>query len=211
MDWWIWVLIVGIAVLLLVAFVAPALRRNRLRSRFGPEYDRTLEGTESRRDAEHDLRDRLKRRRQLELRQLAPEAARDYARRWEAVQAEFVDAPEQTCAEAETLLDEVLRARGYPVDEDFDEQADLVSVDHPTLVQDYRNAHEAYQAGTDGPTRTEDLRIAFVAYRGMFADLLDVDTEAVSDRDEDRPEEDRDEPGQRSDDQDEAGAEARRR
>ena len=55
----------------------------------------------------------------------------------------FVDTPEQACADAERLLEQVLRLRGYPVDEDFDTQADLVSVDHPNLTVEYRRAHEA--------------------------------------------------------------------
>ena len=58
--------------------------------------------------------------------------------RWIGIQARFVDTPEQACADAERLLEQVLRLRGYPVDEDFDTQADLVSVDHPNLTVEYR-------------------------------------------------------------------------
>ena len=170
MDSWMWLVIVGLAVLVVVAVLY--VRRSRLRERFGPEYDRTVEAADSRRDAEHALRGRLRQHRKLELRPLSPAAIDEFTTRWTSIQTRFIDAPADACADAERLLDEVLSARGYPIDEDFDTQADLVSVDHPTLVQDYRSAHEAYHRGEDGPARTEALREAFVAYRGLFADVL---------------------------------------
>lgn len=174
MEWWIWVLLV--AIVAVVAFVIVS-RRPNLQERFGSEYDRALEDADSPREARHDLRDRLKRHRKLDLRPLSPDAARAYAQRWFAVQSQFVDDPSAACREAGTVLDEVLRERGYPVDEDFDTQADLVSVDHPNLVTEYRTAHEATTRGTAGASNTEDLRIAFVAYRNLFATLLDEQTD----------------------------------
>jgi hypothetical protein len=180
MDWWMWLLIVGVVVLVVVVGLT-YVNRSRLRKQFGPEYDRTVDAADSRREAEHALRGRLRQHRKLELRPLPPEAADEYMTREAAIQAQFVDAPAEACAEAERLLDEVLRARGYPVDEDFDTQADLVSVDHPNLVEDYRSAHEAHHRGEDGPSRTEDLRGAFIAYRGLFAEVLgERNTEAAT-------------------------------
>jgi hypothetical protein len=113
----------------------------------------------------------LKQHRKLELRPLAPDAAKSYANKWFVVQSQFVDDPASACTDAGELLDQVLQERGYPVDEDFDTQADLVSVDHPNLVTEYRTAHEATTTGTAGDT--EALRSAFVAYRNLFAELLD--------------------------------------
>jgi hypothetical protein len=169
-DRWIWVLIVGAIALVAVLMLR---RRPNLKERFGPEYDRAVEETDSERAARHQLRDRLKQHRKLDLRPLAPDAARAYAERWFVVQSRFVDDPAGTCREAGDLLDQVLRDRGYPVDEDFDTQADLVSVDHPNLVSDYRTANEATTRGTSGDAGTEDLRVAFVAYRNLFTDVLD--------------------------------------
>ena len=173
MDGWIWVL-VGIAVVaaFAVLFVLVS-RRPNLEEQFGPEYERALDRADSEREGKRDLRDRLKQHRKLELRPLSPDAARGYAERWFVIQSGFVDEPAATCRKAGDLLDEVLRERGYPVDEDFDTQADLVSVDHPDLVSDYRTAHEATTRGVDGGSGTEDLRIAFVAYRNLFSELLD--------------------------------------
>jgi hypothetical protein len=57
--------------------------------------------------------------------------------------------------------------------EDFDRRADLVSVDHPDVVQHYRRAHGVHLAaqGADG-VDTEDVRQALVSYRWLFAELL---------------------------------------
>ena len=176
MEWWMWVLIVGIVLVAVVVFVS---RRPNLQQQFGTEYDRVMDDADNPRDAKHQLRGRLKQHRKLELRPLAPDAAQSYANRWFVVQSHFVDDPAAACADAGDLLDEVLRDRGYPVDEDFDTQADLVSVDHPDLVTEYRTAHEATTSGTAGDT--EALRTAFVAYRNLFAELLDqqaADTDA---------------------------------
>src|SRR5581483_1868675 len=121
-----------------------------LRERFGPEYDRALDQADSERAAKRDLRGRLKQHRKLELEPLSKQDAEDFAQRWFVVQSKFVDDPRGACQEAGALIDQVLRRRGYPVDEDFDTQADLVSVDHPNLVADYRTAHEATERGLSG-------------------------------------------------------------
>jgi hypothetical protein len=156
-------------------------RRPNLEDRFGPEYERTMENADSPRAARRQLRDRLKEHRKLELTPLSPDAAQAYAQRWFVVQAEFVDDPGTACTNARALLDEVLRERGYPVEEDFDTQADLVSVDHPNLVSEYRTAHEATSRGTSEDAETEDLRVAFVAYRNLFADVLDQQVDGSAD------------------------------
>jgi hypothetical protein len=171
MEWWAWLLIaVVVAAVAALLWNASRVRRSKLRDAFGPEYDRTVDGAASRRAGERALRDRLRRYRELEVQPLDPDVAAQYAAEWMGVQIRFVDAPEDACTEAEHLVDRVMRARGYPVG-DFDTQADLVSVDHPELVEEYRRAHETLH-GRDGSTRLEDLRVAFVAYRGLFSDLV---------------------------------------
>ncbi|HEY8215703.1 MAG TPA: hypothetical protein VIH82_01115 [Acidimicrobiia bacterium] len=172
MEWWTLLLIgVAAAAVVTLAWIASGARRTRLRDAFGSEYDRALEDAASRRDAEGDLRGRLRRHRSLELQPLDPDVAAQYAAEWMDVQIQFVDRPDEACDEAEQLLGRVLRARGYPVDADFDAHADLVSVDHPELVGEYRRAHATLHA-RNGTLRLEDLRAAFVAYRGLFSDLL---------------------------------------
>ena len=179
MEWWIWVLIAlaVVAVVLFFVMAASRRRRARLQDQFGSEYDRTVVDADSRRRAEGDLRGRLKEHRKLELRPLTPQAAAQYSEQWLVVQARFVDDPEDACTRGEQLLEQVLRERGYPVDEDFDTQADLVSVDHPELVGDYRRAHDLFHSGETGERRTEELRAVFLVHRDLFSDLLGAGTD----------------------------------
>jgi hypothetical protein len=173
----IWVLVIVVAVLL-CAVIWLALRHRRtaqLREGFGPEYDRTLEERGDQRAAEAELRERVERRRSYEIRELEPEARGRYAARWRETQARFVDQPASALADADTLVNEVMRDRGYPVD-DFETQAADVSVDHPGVVEHYRQAH-AVRANDE--TSTEELREAFVHYRALFAELLGEDKEAT--------------------------------
>jgi uncharacterized membrane protein len=175
MDTWVWVLIVVAAVVVLAAVVTMFLlrrrRRHALRDRFGPEYDRRVDGAKSRRKAEGDLAGRAKRRDELELRPLS-QAARDrYAEQWEDLQSRFVDVPQAAVVEADELIVMVMRDRGYPVD-DFESQSALVSVDHPSVVQNYRIGHDVRDKSSKGEATTEDLRQGVVAYRALFDELL---------------------------------------
>jgi hypothetical protein len=61
--------------------------------------------------------------------------------------------------------------RGYPMD-DFERQAEFVSVDHPSVVEDHRRGHAAFTAHDRGEASTEDLRQAMVHYRALFDELL---------------------------------------
>ena len=62
--------VIIIVVLVLVAaglFAWSAMRRRALRDRFGPEYDRAVETTSSRTEAERELRERERKHASLEL------------------------------------------------------------------------------------------------------------------------------------------------
>jgi hypothetical protein len=72
---------------------------------------------------------------------------------------------------ADLLVVEVMSARGYPVD-DFDQQADDLSVSHPEVTQRYREARRIAQANEDGNVDTEDLRQAVTSYRSLVQALL---------------------------------------
>jgi hypothetical protein len=171
----IWI-VIGIVVLVVVALIAAwgARRRRRaqLQQRFGPEYDRAVEA-HGERDAEHHLSNVASRRDRLEIRPLEPAARETYTRRWEAVQSEFVDQPGPALDKADRLITDVMRDRGYPV-EDFNERADLVAADHPQVVEHYRAAHAIRSAprGQAEAPGTEDLRQAFVHYRSLFNELV---------------------------------------
>jgi hypothetical protein len=84
----------------------------------------------SRRAAESELAEREPGRGQLEIRPLSPRARERYRERWPILQGDFVDVPAKTVAAADELVTEVMRERGYPV-EDFEQRAADVSVDIP--------------------------------------------------------------------------------
>jgi hypothetical protein len=96
------------------------------------------------------------------------------AQDWRQIQSEFVDVPARSLTRADELIADVMTDRGYPLD-DFDRQADLISVDHPTVVENYRRAHRTYLATQAGHSSTEEQRDGFVAYRSLFAELLEGD------------------------------------
>lgn len=175
MDAWVWVVIAIAIVLIVVAVGAMALRSRRsarLREDFGPEYERALRDRGGDRNvAEAELAERRERREALEISELSPSASEGYRDRWRGVQTQFVDAPHDAVAAADGIVTEVMRDRGYPVD-DFDAQADLISVDHPEVVQDYREGHRIYDDYGRGDASTEDLRQAMVHYRGLFERLV---------------------------------------
>jgi hypothetical protein len=176
------VLVVVVLVLLAVVgyVVAQQRKRSQLRSRFGPEYDRTVESTGRRRDAERDLAERAERRRQLDIRPLPEQDRRAFAERWRETQEDFVDRPSRAVRQADLLVVEVMERRGYPVG-DFDQQARDVSVDHAHVVEEYRAAHDISELNDREQASTEQLRQAMVHYRALFTELLRDDGGARAD------------------------------
>jgi hypothetical protein len=168
-------LIVGVIVVVLIvacALLATRMRSRALQERFGPEYDRVVAEEGDRRRAEAELSGRAKRRDALEIVDLDPAVRQGYAEEWRAVQERFIDEPAATVADADELVQRVMRDRGYPVDE-FDERIEMVTVDHPELAENYRTAHAVQlRSGDEGEATTDDLRDAFQRYRSLFAELL---------------------------------------
>jgi hypothetical protein len=175
MPTWLWIVIIAVAVLVVLGVIAAAMRTRRthnLKNRFGPEYDRVAADAPTRREAEAELREREQRRDDLDIRPL-PTADRDrYRTRWQDVQAEFVDDPTAAVGHADSLIQEVMRARGYPVD-DFETRSADLSVDHPNVVENYREAHAIADAHRRGDAGTEQLRHAIQHYRSLFEELVE--------------------------------------
>lgn len=167
-------LIAAAVIVVLAAVLMVAVRRQRsarLRRRFGPEYERTVREAGSVRTAEAALQARATRVARLHLRPLAPGVAARFLERWRAVQAQFVDNPQGSVSEADRLVDDVLRERGYPVGE-FDQRVEDISVDHPHVVMNYRAARSIADKHARGQASTEDLRQAMVHYKALYAELL---------------------------------------
>lgn len=163
-------IVVVLAILIGVA-VASRRRSSQLRGRFGSEYERTLQTTGSKRDAERELAGRVDRRKELNIVPLSESTRQQYLGEWQQVQAHFVDAPVQSVQQADTLVARVMNERGYPVAE-FDQRAADISVDHPAVVENYRGAHAVYMNSAQDRANTEDLRNAMTQYRALFEELL---------------------------------------
>jgi hypothetical protein len=170
---WVWSL--GLAVVFLaVVLVAMQMRRNcraLLRRRFGPEYERVIAGAEGRRSGEAELKGRARRRAHLDVVSLPESVQVAYRQSWRAVEEEFLDRPGTALASAELLLHRVMAERGYPV-ASFEEQTDLLSVDHPVAVESYRSAHAILWREQAGMATSDDLHEGLVRYRSLVEDLL---------------------------------------
>jgi len=180
MDAWIWIVIavVAIAAVLLIAVMAMRKRQtSHLQERFGSEYDRAVDDAGDQRDAERELRDREKRHDELDITPLSGDARARYADEWAGVQARFVDEPEDAVRDADRLVQQVMGERGYPKDDDFERRAADVSVDHPDVVENYREGHALWRRydEANGDGQTEDLRQAMVHFRALFEELLEGD------------------------------------
>jgi hypothetical protein len=163
--------VVIVAVAVAVWLYMQKRRTTRLRSRFGPEYNRTVHTEGSNRQAERVLEEREKRIKQIEVKPLSDQEREKFAQAWEQEQAHFVDQPREAVNNADRLVTEVMEARGYPMG-DFDQRAADVSVDHPVVVENYRIAHNIAVRNRKEPVSTETLREAMIHYRALFADLL---------------------------------------
>ncbi|MBV8989471.1 MAG: hypothetical protein JO372_13005 [Solirubrobacterales bacterium] len=170
----IWVL-VGVVVVLLVIIGVLLTREQRsrqLRKGFGPEYKRVVAEHGDQRSAERELAERRERLDQFQIRELEPSAREGYLQRWTTTQRRFVDEPVEAVGEAHVLVQQVMHDRGYPVDEDFDQRAADISVEHPDVVENYRAAHGISVRAQNGQATTEQLRQSMVHFRALFDDLL---------------------------------------
>ena len=174
MSSWIWIVIV-VAILVVVGALAAVEMRNRrtkaLQQRFGSEYDRAVETHDRRSTAEADLRGREKERARIDVKPLPDQTRARFVTEWQQVQERFVDQPVSAVAAADELVYRVMDARGYPM-HDFDTQADLISVDHPHVVENYRAGHRIHELSQVQQASTEDLRDALLRYRSLFDELL---------------------------------------
>jgi hypothetical protein len=173
------IVILGVVAVAIIAALAYLVtRRRRLRDRFGPEYDREVERAESRREAHAELQEREERHEQFDIRPLNPATRERFVQRWEETQREFVDTPRTAVERADLLIQEVMRERGYPV-EDFEQRAADLSVDHPDVVEHYREGRRSadHVATQTSDERTEEMRQAMLHFRQLFDVLVDGDTD----------------------------------
>jgi hypothetical protein len=184
--------IVGIIVALVIVagliwyFMGQRHRTEALQAQYGPEYSRTVNEVGDQRRAEQELLKRQERVDHLEIQPLSTQQRDSFTQQWRSVQAMFVDDPGGAVTRADTLVEEVMKARGYPIS-DFDQRAADLSVHHARVVENYRGAREIAERHRRNAATTEDLRKAMVYYRELFQDLLEDREHAAADRPGDRP------------------------
>jgi hypothetical protein len=172
--------IVGALIVIVARSASRRKRTERLKDHFGPEYDRAVGDTGDQGAAEKELVARERKRQKLDIVVLGPESRAKYAEHWRTVQTAFVDNPSKAVGDADRLVTQAMRERGYPVD-DFDQRAADISVDHPNVVEHYRAAHVLHLAQEKGDIGTEAQREAFVHYRALFEKLLETEHKTEKD------------------------------
>lgn len=177
------VTIVAIVVAIVVAGILAVgmrtiMRRRRLQQRFGPEYDRLVGASDSKRKAETVLAGRERRVRDLDIRPLTDSARESYADRWAGIQEQFVDTPADAVGASQVLVVAVMSERGYPAEHHDQVLADL-SVEHAGTLDRYRAAEKISESAASGAASTEDLRLAMIDYRALFDDLLGEPADAL--------------------------------
>jgi len=164
------IIVIAIAAIAVWA-ISQRSKLKKLRTRYGPEYDRLAEKQRDPMKIATILNSREKRVARYNIRTLTNEECEDIARDWRQVQEHFVDDPHAAVAQADTLLNRALQSRGYPMS-DFDQQADDLSVEHPHMVENYRAAHTI--ARNAERASTEDLRRAMQHYRNLLENIIDA-------------------------------------
>src|SRR5580692_4288335 len=97
-----------VAVIVAVVALAAAIwavwqtqRTKHLRTKFGPEYDYTVEREGDRRKAEAELAEREAKAKRLQIRELTPQEREQFASAWRDEQTHFVENPGQAVAAAD--------------------------------------------------------------------------------------------------------------
>jgi hypothetical protein len=176
-------IVLTLVIVAAVAVAGVAVWRNRrqahrreLARRFGPEYERLMQQHGSETLVERELQARAKRVSKLHIEELSESERKSFSEAWHHTQERFVDTPLIAVRSAHDLVQQVMRARGYPVD-DFEQRVADLSVEHAGVVEHYRAAHALHETNRQGQGNTEELRQAMVHYRYLFADLLGTPAE----------------------------------
>jgi len=151
-------------------------RTKRLQDKFGPEYERTVSEIGDARQAENDLQARLDHVRTLDIHPLSADEIDRFTHDWQLTQAEFVDEPLAALQKSDRLIREVMKTKGYPV-EDFEQRVADISVDYPDLVADYRGLHLIALKGANEDVSTEEMRQAMIHGRALFENLVNKETD----------------------------------
>jgi len=179
MDVWVIVIIVVLALVAVAAWAGLRRRRTdgsrRLKERFGEEYERTVEQSSDPGEAERELERRVERHDSMQITELSQDDRDRYAEAWRDVQLRFVDQPEATLGEADRLITQAMRDRGYPT-EHFDQKVEDLSVEHADTLNAYREAHQIADRHERQGVSTDELRRAMQQYRTIFEAIVETRT-----------------------------------
>ena len=167
------IVLIALAVAAVAWLVVQKQKSTKLRRRFGPEYDRAVKEYGGRTKAEAELSKREQRVAGLNIIPITAAEAARFSNAWSSLQSRFVDDPKGVVPEADLLVRELMIKRGYPMG-DFELRAADISVDHPSVVKNYRAAQIIALRNARREADTEELRTAVVHYRTLFDELLGV-------------------------------------
>ncbi|MFD8566175.1 hypothetical protein [Streptomyces sp. NPDC057694] len=173
-------IVVGIVVVAAAAVFAARTASqggHGLKRRFGPEYDREVARHDGdTKAAEQALAERVRQHGSLREQPLEPAARERYLTRWADAQERFVASPADAVVEADLILADLAKDRGFPDGARYDEQFAALSVHHGPHVHGYRRVHQAatVRPGADEESHagTEELRTALLEARALFEVLL---------------------------------------
>lgn len=167
---WIWIAVGVVALLIVAGLISRASRRSRtahLRDQFGAEYDHVVAEKGKRKQAEQELLARTEEVQKFDIRPFTASERDRFRNEWSLIEKRFLERPTTAVVEADELVAEMMRVRGYPMG-DFEKHAAHLSVTHPRVLEHYRAGHR-----TIGPnSSTEDLRQAMLHYRSLFDELV---------------------------------------
>lgn len=170
---WIWIAVGAVALVIIVALFARGARRSRserLRTKYGSEYDYAVNRAGNRKRAEAELEARSAEVERYEIRPLTAAERDRYRSDWRRVEQHFIERPTTAVVEADETVADMMRVQGYPMG-DFEKHAAALSVKHPRVIEHYRAGHKVME-GAPGSASTEDLRQAMLHYRALFDELL---------------------------------------
>jgi len=173
--------IAGVVLILLIttAIMVPIFSRRkriqRLKGKFGSEYDHTVQALGDEKKANTELEGRQEHVASLDIHPLSVIEGVRYTADWSAIQSKFVDDPGKAIVAADQLIMEVMHLRNYPIS-DFEQRAADISVIYPELVSNYRAARMITTKNEQQQADTEELRQALIYYRSLFDELLETES-----------------------------------
>lgn len=97
-------------------------------------------------------------------------ALTDFRGRWQATQTRFVDQPKEAVSDADTLIQNVLEQRGYPLGAK-DKQLEALPAEHGQVLKEFQQVRHS-TASNDSQATTEELRQVMVRYHNLSKTLL---------------------------------------